>query len=81
LRVTLTWTLETLLCARVFREGAANCARGGRAPISISAFGLKPLRTAFRAAGQENLESEFRSWGSTPASGVAGGALAAGGCA
>jgi hypothetical protein len=24
----------------VFREGAENCARGGRAPISIMVFGL-----------------------------------------
>jgi hypothetical protein len=28
-------------CVRVFREGAENCARGGRAPIPISEFGLK----------------------------------------
>ena len=26
----------------VFREGAENSARGGRAPISISVFGSKP---------------------------------------
>jgi len=41
LRVKLKRTLETILCARVFREGAENCARGGRAPVSISEFGFK----------------------------------------
>ena len=40
LRPTLTRTLETFLCARVFREGAENRARGGRAPVSISEFGF-----------------------------------------
>ena len=29
-------TLGTVLCARVFREGAENCARGGRAPASMA---------------------------------------------
>ena len=33
LRVALTGTLETFLCARIFRQGAENRARGGRAPI------------------------------------------------
>jgi hypothetical protein len=27
----------------VFREGAENCARGGRAPVSISESGLNPF--------------------------------------
>lgn len=31
-RTRLTRTLETILSARFFREGAENCARGGRAP-------------------------------------------------
>jgi dihydroxyacetone kinase len=31
-RVKRTRTLEIFRCARVFREGAKNCARGGRAP-------------------------------------------------
>jgi hypothetical protein len=34
----LARTLEAFQCARVFREGAENCARGGRAPLSISEF-------------------------------------------
>ena len=34
LRVKLKRTLETYWCARVFSEGAENCARGGRAPIA-----------------------------------------------
>jgi hypothetical protein len=33
----------------VFREGAENSARGGRAPISISEFGLKTVSFKLRA--------------------------------
>jgi hypothetical protein len=40
LRTTPKQMFESLLCARVFREGAENGARGGRAPISISEFGF-----------------------------------------
>jgi hypothetical protein len=40
LRTTPKQKLESFLCARVFREGAENRARGGRAPILISEFGL-----------------------------------------
>jgi hypothetical protein len=36
LRAMLSRTLETVRCARVFREGAENNARGRRAPYSIS---------------------------------------------
>jgi ferredoxin len=38
----------TIPCTDVFREGAENSARGGRAPFSISEFGLNPCaRRAF----------------------------------
>jgi hypothetical protein len=30
-----SWTLEIFWSARVFREGAENCARGGRAPADF----------------------------------------------
>ena len=38
LRATLTRTLESFWCDRVFREGAENSARDGRASNSISDF-------------------------------------------
>jgi hypothetical protein len=38
----------TIPCAVVFREGAGNCARGGRAPFSISDFGINPLALFIR---------------------------------
>jgi hypothetical protein len=37
----LVVTRDTIPRAVVFREGAENCARGGRAPFSISGFRLK----------------------------------------
>ena len=40
LRIILARTFGTFSRARVFREGAENCARGGRAPFSISESGL-----------------------------------------
>jgi hypothetical protein len=46
LRVTLTWMLEICRCARVFREGAENCARGGRAPNPVSECGFIAGRAA-----------------------------------
>ena len=41
LRAMLARTFETIACVRVFREGAENGARGGRAPHAISEFRLK----------------------------------------
>ncbi len=35
LRTTLSRTFDSFRCARVFREGAENSARGGRAPLSF----------------------------------------------
>ncbi len=43
LRVKLARTLEAFRCVRVFREGAENNIRGGRAPISISEFRLNRM--------------------------------------
>ena len=41
---------ETFRCARVFRAGAENCARGGRAPVSLSDFGLNRSRDGINAS-------------------------------
>jgi hypothetical protein len=44
LRALWPGTLETFLCARVFREGAENRARGGRAPWLFRNSGLMEPR-------------------------------------
>ena len=44
LRVMLARTLERFLCARVFREGAENCAPGARAPFSTSVSWINSLK-------------------------------------
>jgi len=49
LRILSLGTLGTFQCARVFREGAENCARGGRAPFPFRNSGLK--QTRIREAG------------------------------
>jgi hypothetical protein len=64
--------LVVMICkisrAVVFREGVENCARGGRAPFSISEFGFKnalPFQTPRSLAGPDRRWSgrwEFFDW-------------------
>jgi hypothetical protein len=51
LRAALARTLEVFSSARVFREGAENCARGGRAPVPVFRFNLHAGFILRRAAG------------------------------
>jgi hypothetical protein len=59
LRVKLTQTLGSFQCARVFREGAKNCARGGRAPFSIWEFGLNKKPSRYEPGGHLEIQHYF----------------------